>query len=72
MVTNAERLYASILMLVTATGFAYFVANMASLISNEDSAIANFQQKVRSISAFMRYRNVPSDVQKKVRVCHSH
>jgi hypothetical protein len=66
-VTNAERVYSAFAMLCTCSGFAYFLANISSLISNEDSTQSRFQEKVRSISAFMRYRNVPTFVQERVR-----
>ena len=65
--TTAERLYACFAMLVGAVTFAYMLGNVQHLMANLDTRSAMLRTRMDSISAFLRYREIDSPLQGRVR-----
>lgn len=61
-----EIAYVITVELVGAGLYGYIIGNIANLISNVDMAKANFIEKMERVGTFMRYRNLPEDLQEKV------
>lgn len=64
---NVEYVFTSIMMLIGASMFAYIIGNVASIFSNLDSAKASFWNKMEAVTHYLRSRQVPSDLNARVR-----
>ncbi|MFT5137136.1 MAG: hypothetical protein ACI8XV_002173 [Arenicella sp.] len=64
---NVEYLFASLAMLLGASLYAYIIGNIASLVSNLDSAKASFSSRVEAVTQYLHYRHVPQDLNGRVR-----
>jgi CRP-like cAMP-binding protein len=62
----AEKVFTVFCVLFAATGFAFFIANVSNIIAANDSNSNMFKEKLRSIAAYMKYRNVPDDLQTRI------
>jgi voltage-gated potassium channel len=65
--TNNQILFVIFIEIFGAGIYGYVIGVMASLIANIDVAKNAFQQKIEQVEAFLRYRKVPRDLQKRVR-----
>jgi len=65
--TNAEYLYAITVMLFGVGVFGYIVGNVASLLANIDPAKAHYLETMEKLTAFMKYRNLPAHLQRRIR-----
>jgi hypothetical protein len=64
---NVEYVFAIIVMLLGASLWAYIIGNIASLISNLDSAKAAFWNRVETVNQYLRTRQVPVALNDQVR-----
>ena len=64
---NVEYGFAMVVMLIGASLWAYIIGNIASLVSNIDSAKASFWNRVDSVNQYMRNRQVPARLTDQVR-----
>jgi hypothetical protein len=64
---NSEFWFAMGTMLLGASLWAYIIGNIASLVSNIDSAKASFWNRVDTVNQYLRSRQVPSDLGDQVR-----
>jgi len=64
--TNNEIVYVIIIELIGAAMYGLIIGNIANLIVNIDVAKNQFKEKVEKINTFLKYRNIPHSVQKKI------
>ncbi len=64
---NLEYGFAMVVMLLGASLWAYIIGNIASLVSNIDSAKASFWNRVDTVNQYLRYRQVPAELTDQVR-----
>jgi voltage-gated potassium channel len=56
-----------VVMLLGASMYAYIIGNIASLLSNLDSAKVNFRNRIEAVNQYLHYRHVPSELSTRVR-----
>jgi CRP-like cAMP-binding protein len=59
---NIEYVFTMFVMILGASTYAFLIGNVASLVSNIDSAKAGFWNRVDSVTQYLRARRVPPDV----------
>ena len=64
--TNAEMLYAILVMILGVGVYGYVIGNVAALLANIDPARVHHRELVDRVSAFMRYRGVPAGLQRRI------
>jgi hypothetical protein len=64
---NLEYGFAMAVMLLGASLWAYIIGNIASLVSNIDSAKAAFWNRVDTVNQYLRNRQVPAELSDQVR-----
>lgn len=64
---NVEYGFAMAVMLLGASLWAYIIGNIASLVSNIDSAKAAFWNRVDTVNQYLRNRQVPAELSDQVR-----
>ena len=65
--SNLEYGFAMVVMLLGASLWAYIIGNIASLVSNIDSAKALFWNRVDTVNQYLRNRQVPAELSEQVR-----
>ncbi len=65
--TDAERLYAMGVMIVGVGVYGYVIGNVASILTKIDPAKAEYRSMMDRLTAFMKYRKIPPDLQRRVR-----
>ncbi|MBK9502033.1 MAG: cyclic nucleotide-binding domain-containing protein [Leptospiraceae bacterium] len=65
-VSNAQTIYTMCIMLVGAGAYGYLVANIATILANSDIVRTQFVDKIQKINTFMKYKKLPSDMQKNI------
>jgi hypothetical protein len=63
---NIEYVFTMIVMLLGASMYAFIIGNIASLVSNLDSAKAAFWNRVETVNQYLRNRRVPAEVNEQV------
>ena len=63
---NAQMLYATGVMILGAGVYGYVIANVASILSNIDPARVRYRETIERLSVFMRYRDIPPELQKRI------
>ncbi len=64
--TTPQIIYVIIIELLGAGMYGLVIGNIANLIANIDVAKTQYKEKLDKINAFMKYRNIPSSLQKKI------
>jgi hypothetical protein len=64
---NIEYVFTMVVMLIGASTYAFIIGNIASLISNLDSARAGFFNKIDAVNQYLRSRQVPQSLNEQVR-----
>ncbi|MBE7438231.1 MAG: ion transporter [Spirochaetales bacterium] len=67
-----QTLYTIFIELLGAGMYGYVIGNIASLLANIDVARANWLEKMEKINYFMRYRQIPLDIQESIRNYYSY
>lgn len=62
-----EMAYACIVIFIGAVSFGYIISNVSSIIQIEDDTDTKIRGKITAINAYMGYRKLPPDLQKKIR-----
>jgi voltage-gated potassium channel len=70
--TNAETVYAIVIMIFGVAMYSYVIANVANLIANLHPSTVRYHETMERLSAFMNYRRIPKELQAKVREYHAH
>lgn len=65
--TNPQTMYAMMVMLLGVGVYGYVVGNVATLLTNLDMAKRHYTESMERLGAFLRYRNVPLDLQRRLR-----
>ena len=64
--TNAQRIYAMIIMLTGVGVYGFIIGNVANLLSKRNPARNQFFNNLDQLKVFVNYRNIPLSLQKKV------
>lgn len=65
--TNAQTVYAMVVMLLGVGVYGYVIGNVTSLLANIDLAKSHYLETMERLGAFMRYRNIPPVLQRRLR-----
>ena len=71
-VADGERTFAIIGMLLGGGYFGYIIATMASLVSKLDASTAAYHNKMDAIVSYMKSRNLPKELQMRIRKYYKH
>lgn len=66
-VTNPQVVYAMIVMFIGVSAYGYVIGNIAGLLANIDVAKTHYLETMERLVAFMRYRNLPPTLQRRLR-----
>ena len=64
---NPQYIYTMVVMMLGVGVYGYVIGNVASLLSNLDTMRAQFEEKREGLLNFMKSKNVPRSLQKRVR-----
>jgi hypothetical protein len=64
---NAQIVYTMIVMLIGVGIYGYVIGNITSLLANIDLAKSHYRENMERLGAFMRYRNIPPTLQRRLR-----
>ncbi len=64
---DAQTVYAIIVMLIGAGMYSYIIGNVASLLANINPAKVRHLENLEKLTAFMNYRSIPPEIQKRIR-----
>jgi voltage-gated potassium channel len=70
--SNLQIFYTIIVQIFGVGMYGYVIGNMSAIIANLDSAKSAFMLKTQEINNFLRNKNVPKDLQKRVRDYYSY
>ena len=70
--TDGERLYAMGVMIVGVGVYGYVIGNVASILANIDPVKAEQRSMMERLTAFMKYRKIPPELQRRVRGYYSY
>jgi voltage-gated potassium channel len=59
--------YVIIVMLMGAAVYGFIIGNIANIIANIDVAKSQFREKLENVNTFLKYRNIPAELQKRIR-----
>ena len=65
--TNAQTIYTMVAMLIGVGVYGYIIGNVTSLLANIDLAQSHYMETMERLTAFMRYRNIPLALQRRLR-----
>jgi len=64
---NPQMIYAMVVMLLGVGVYGYVVGNVANLLANLDLSKRHYAENMDRLGAFLRYRNVPLELQRRLR-----
>ena len=64
--TPVQFVYAIFVMLLGAAIYGFIIGNIANIIANIDVAKSQFRDKIENIDTFLKYRNIPVNLQKRI------
>ncbi len=64
--TDPQMIYTMMVMVLGVGMYGYVIANVAGLLSNMDMARAQYRANVERLSTFMKYRNIPYDLRRRI------
>ena len=65
--TNNQTIFTMFVQLLGAGMYGYVIGNLASLLANSDLARTQFRARIEKINTFMRYKDVPLDLQENIK-----
>lgn len=65
--TNAQTVYALVVMLIGVGVYGFLIGNVAGLLANIDPAKVQHLKNLDKLTAFMNYRNIPPEIQRRIR-----
>ena len=63
---NRLRIYVMVIELIGAGMYGFIIGNIANLIANIDVAKTQYKEKVDRIGTFLKYKNIPLSLQKRI------
>jgi len=70
--TNLQTVYAMVVMLLGVGVYGYVIGNVTNLVANIDLAKTHYRENMERLAAFMRYRNIPPTLQRRLRDYHAY
>jgi voltage-gated potassium channel len=70
--TNLQMIYAMVVMILGVGIYGYVIGNVTSLLANLDMATNHYRETMDRLTAFMRYRRLPTDLQRRIRDYHAY
>jgi voltage-gated potassium channel len=70
--TNAQTIYAMVVMILGVGVYGYVIGNVASLLANLDRARAHYLANLERLATFLTYRNVPAYLQRRIYEYYNH
>jgi Cyclic nucleotide-binding domain/Ion channel len=70
--TNLQTVYTMVVMLLGVGVYGYVIGNVTNLVANIDLAKTHYREKMERLAAFMRYRNIPPTLQRRLRDYHAY
>jgi len=64
--TPVQFIYVIFIMLMGAAIYGFIIGNIANIIANIDVAKSQFREKIENIDTFLKYRDIPGDLQKRI------
>jgi voltage-gated potassium channel len=64
---NAQLVYTMVVMFLGVVVYGYVIGNVTSLLANIDLAKRHYRENMERLGAFMRYRNIPLNLQRRLR-----
>jgi len=64
--TDRQIIYVIVIEIIGAGMYGFIIGNIANLISNIDAAKSQFKDKIDRLNVFMKYREIPIDLQKQI------
>ncbi len=64
---NLETLYSMMVMMVGVGVYGYVIGNVTHILASRDPAKVAFQNNMEQLKAFVRYRDLPDELQNKIR-----
>lgn len=66
-VTNAQRVYSIVIMLAGVGVYGYVIGHIAGILAKRDPVKNQYLSHLEQLSAFVRYREIPPGLQKRIR-----
>jgi len=70
--TNLQTVYAMVVMLLGVGIYGYVIGNVTNLVANIDLAKRHYLETMERLAAFMRYRNLPPRLQRRLRYYYAY
>jgi voltage-gated potassium channel len=64
--SNAQMIYSMLVMLFGVGVYGYVIGNVANILSKKDPGKAQFFENMDKLKSFVRYRNIPPELQKRI------
>ncbi|MDH3252717.1 MAG: cyclic nucleotide-binding domain-containing protein [Ignavibacteria bacterium] len=64
--TTAEQIYSIGVMIVGVAMYSYIIGNVATILAGIQPARTRYKENMDKLSSFMRYRNIPASLQKRI------
>ena len=64
--SNNEMIYVIFIEMLGAGMYGLIIGNIANLIANIDVAKTQYREKMETVNTFLKYRNIPHDLQRKI------
>ena len=61
-----QTIFVTVIMLLGAAIYGFIIGNIANIIANIDVAKSQFRERVENVDTFLKYRNIPSELQKRI------
>jgi hypothetical protein len=65
--TNLQTVYTMVVMLLGVGVYGYVIGNVTNLVANIDLAKTHYRENMERLAAFMKYRNIPPTLQRRLR-----
>lgn len=70
--STPQRIYTMLVMIAGVGSYGYLIANMASFLANLDTVRAEQAHKLDEVSSFLRYRDIPPELRRRVMDYYGH
>jgi voltage-gated potassium channel len=65
-ITKVQEIYTMLVMILGVGMYGYVIGNVATLLANIDMARAQYLSNMERLSTFMKYRDIPSNLQRRI------
>jgi voltage-gated potassium channel len=70
--TGPQIIYTMLIMMVGVGVYGYVIGNVSTLISQRDLSKSRHKEKLNHINAFLKYKNIPIDIQERIRTYYDY